>query len=137
MQHQLNITKALADGSRMRVVAALLGNDELCGCQIVELLQLSTATVSRHMSILQNAQLVKPRKDGRWVYYRLNTTFPEQLRRWFTDSIVTTQEMQTDQIQLREILALDPEELCRSQKAKKSVIAINRKSQFPLLCNRQ
>ncbi len=70
MQHYLAITKALADEGRARVVAAL-ADGELCLCQIVEVLGLSPSTVSKHMSILQQAGLIERRKDGRWHYYRL------------------------------------------------------------------
>gem|GEM_PF-7121620 len=64
MEQTLNIAKALADGSRMRVIAALMSRDELCVCQITEMLQLAPATVSRHMTILQHARLVQSRKGG-------------------------------------------------------------------------
>ena len=66
----LAVMKALADPSRLRIVAALDGR-ELCLCQIVELLGLATSTVSRHMSILEQARLVDARKEGRWTYFRL------------------------------------------------------------------
>jgi len=59
----LNMTKAMADGSRVRVLVALLRHEEMCVCQIVELLGLAIPTVSRHMSILQGARLVRSRKE--------------------------------------------------------------------------
>ena len=70
MRELLEVMKALADPSRLRIVAALQGR-ELCLCQIVELLGLATSTVSRHMSILERARLVDARKQGRWVLFRL------------------------------------------------------------------
>jgi len=48
-----------------------LKSGELCLCQLIELLKLSPSTVSKHMSILNQAGLVASRKEGRWVYYRL------------------------------------------------------------------
>jgi ArsR family transcriptional regulator, arsenate/arsenite/antimonite-responsive transcriptional repressor len=119
MEAHLNIAKALADGSRMRVVAALLRHDELCVCQIVEMLHLATATVSRHMSILQHARIVKSRKDGRWVFYRLADSFPEPLRLWLLESLSDSPEMMADQALLESILKCAPEDLCRHQKEKK------------------
>jgi len=70
MREFLAIARALADENRARAVMALSGG-ELCLCQIIEVLGLSPSTVSRHMSILQQAGLVERRKDGRWHYYRL------------------------------------------------------------------
>lgn len=119
MNSYLNITKALADGSRMRTVAALLRNDELCVCQLVELLQLATPTVSRHMAVLQGARLLESRKDGRWVYYRISNEFPGQLRQWFEDEVFSAQEIKADEAVLKDILAAPVVELCRNQKERK------------------
>ena len=55
MEQVLGTTKALADGNRLRVVMALTDQEELCVCQITELLNLAMPTVSRHMSVLQKA----------------------------------------------------------------------------------
>lgn len=70
MQQYIAITKALSDETRARALMSL-AEGELCVCQIIEVLGLSPSTVSKHMSILQQAGLVERRKDGRWHYYRL------------------------------------------------------------------
>lgn len=64
------IAKALGDENRARAIMAL-ADGELCLCQIIEVLGVSPSTVSKHMSVLQQAGLVERRKDGRWHYYRL------------------------------------------------------------------
>ena len=66
----MNITKALADENRVRVLLALR-KGELCVCQITELFGLAPSTVSKHLSILFQADLVESRKDGLWIYYSL------------------------------------------------------------------
>jgi ArsR family transcriptional regulator len=119
METSLNITKSLADGNRLRVVVALMKHDELCVCQIVDMLRLATATVSRHLSILQNARLVQSRKDGRWVYYRLGGSFPEELRKWLCESLADSEEIIADQALLEKILSCDPQDICRNQKERK------------------
>ncbi|MCK8603684.1 ArsR/SmtB family transcription factor [Desulfoferrobacter suflitae] len=119
MEKTLTITKSLADGNRMRVIAALMEKEELCVCQIVEMLRLATATVSRHMSILQNARLVQSRKDGKWVYYRLAEPFPETLRIWLFESLSGSPEIQADRVLLESILECIPADLCRRQKKRK------------------
>jgi len=68
----MNITKALADENRVRILLALNGRGELCVCQLIDLLRLAPSTVSKHLLILRNARLVHGRKEGRWMYYRLN-----------------------------------------------------------------
>jgi ArsR family transcriptional regulator len=118
----LNVTKALADGSRMRTVAALLKHDELCVCQLVELLQLATPTVSRHMAVLQGARLVQSRKDGRWVFYRIAKEFPGQLRQWFEEEVFNAERISADETVLKDILAAPAEHLCRSQSQRKEKV---------------
>lgn len=119
MESYLNVTKALADGSRMRTVAALLSHNELCVCQLVELLQLATPTVSRHMAVLQGARLVQSRKEGRWVFYRISEEFPGQLRQWFEDEVFNAERIRADETVLKDILAAPAEHLCRSQSQRK------------------
>lgn len=70
MNELLTVTKALADETRLRALAAL-GGGELCLCQLIEMLGLAPSTVSKHMSVLQQAGLVHRRKEGRWHFYRL------------------------------------------------------------------
>lgn len=70
MREFLAITKALGDEQRVRALMSL-AEGELCVCQIIEVLGLSPSTVSKHMSILQQAGLIERRKEGRWAYYRL------------------------------------------------------------------
>src|ERR1051325_2974904 len=66
----MTITKALSDPGRVRILLALR-RGELCVCQITELFGLAPSTVSKHLSVLTHAGLVVPRKEERWVYYRL------------------------------------------------------------------
>ena len=119
MEQTLNITKALADGNRLRVVMALTTCDELCVCQITEMLGLATATVSRHMSVLQNAGLVKSRKDARWVYYRLSETFPSLLFRWLEESAGHSVEIEADRENLKAIISSEPQVLCKAQRRRR------------------
>ncbi len=115
----MNMTKALADGNRVRVVAALLRHEELCVCQIVELLRIATPTVSRHMAVLHGAHLVRSRKEGRWVYYRLSTDFPVQLRKWIEVFLLDAEEIKADQVALENVRASSAEDLCKKQKERK------------------
>jgi ArsR family transcriptional regulator len=114
----LEALKALADGNRLRVVAALLEHDELCVCQIVEMLDVAPPTVSRHLSILQKARLVLSRKEERWVYYRLDPTFPQPIRRWLEKTVSATAEIAADRQLLADIVTCERAELCRNQKAR-------------------
>lgn len=123
MREFMAVLKALADENRVRAVAALQGR-ELCVCQIVELLGLANSTVSKHMAILKQARLVDSRKDGRWIYYRLTDedALPEaaEATELVIRSLGRDGTIRDDARRLKEILKIDPEELCRRQSALKS-----------------
>ena len=70
MEKIITLAKALSDPNRLRALM-VLRNGEFCVCQLIELFSLAPSTVSKHMSILKQAGLVKWRKDSRWVYYSL------------------------------------------------------------------
>jgi len=67
----VKVFKALSDPIRMRIVK-MLEERELCVCEVREVLDLSNSTVSKHLSILRDAELILDGKDGKWVNYRLN-----------------------------------------------------------------
>lgn len=120
MRRFMNITKALADENRVRVLAALNGR-ELCVCQLIELLELAPSTVSKHLSILRNARLIASRKQGRWMYYRLagdeEAAEIEDSLAWVFRSIEDNARIVEDNLRLKEILKIDPEMLCSRQAA--------------------
>jgi ArsR family transcriptional regulator, arsenate/arsenite/antimonite-responsive transcriptional repressor len=117
----LAISKALGDENRVRMLLGLR-EQELCLCQIVELVQLAPSTVSKHMSILRQARLVNGRKDGRWQYYRLaDASDPPAVRQaiaWVQKSLADDPQIAADAKRLLRILKLDPQRLCESQCAK-------------------
>lgn len=95
----LDITKALSDETRVRALMSL-SRGELCVCQVIELLGLSPSTVSKHMTILQQAGLIERRKDGRWHYYRLaGRQAPPIVRdalRWALGALADEKTIETD-----------------------------------------
>jgi DNA-binding transcriptional ArsR family regulator len=66
-----DIFKALSDPTRLKIVSAL-SVDELCVCDIANLLGSSISAVSHQLRVLRNLKLVKNRKDGKMVYYSLD-----------------------------------------------------------------
>jgi len=121
MDRILNSTKALSDGNRLRVVMTLKDCGELCVCQITEMLGLATPTVSRHMSVLQQAGLVKSRKDSRWVYYRLSDAFPPLLLKWLEDGLMDSEDIARDKEKINSIQSSGLEWLCQSQKRRREL----------------
>jgi ArsR family transcriptional regulator len=74
--------KALADETRLRIFA-LLTRQELCVCEIEDILGLSQSLVSNHLAVLRAAGLVKARRDAedaRWIFYRADPEAAAALR---------------------------------------------------------
>ncbi len=63
--------KALSDETRLKIVNMLSGV-ELCACSILEEFNITQPTLSYHMKILMECELVKGRKAGSWMMYTLN-----------------------------------------------------------------
>lgn len=118
MKHFLNITKALADENRLRMLMALEGG-EICVCQITELMGLAMSTVSKHLSILYQAGLVNARKEGRWMYYSLpGTGTPTAAREalaWVRRSLDGNERIAEDEKRLKKVMAMDLSQLCKRQ----------------------
>ncbi len=117
MKKQLEILKALSDKNRLRIVVALTRYDELVACQITELLQVTGATTSRHLSILTHAGILDSRKDGRWIYFKLiRSADLEPVFQWLERTFQDSEGLKADQVALEKITELGREELCRMQR---------------------
>jgi ArsR family transcriptional regulator len=67
---------ALANDTRLRSLILLSRQPELCVCELTHALGLSQPHISRHLAQLREAGLVSDRREGVWVYYRINRELP-------------------------------------------------------------
>lgn len=74
---EISLFKALSDQTRLRCLALLTGHDELCVCELTHALTLPQPKVSHHLGTLRKAGLVNDRKEGLWIYYRINEALPK------------------------------------------------------------
>ena len=65
------ICKALGDENRIQIIKMLSGG-ELCACKILDAFNITQPTLSHHMKILTDCNLVNSRKEGKWTYYSIN-----------------------------------------------------------------
>ena len=71
MKELTNIFKALSDETRLRILKLLEGG-ELCVCDIMAALDKIQPKVSFHLGVLKKANLLKGRKQGKWMHYRID-----------------------------------------------------------------
>jgi ArsR family transcriptional regulator len=65
----LRVLKAISDESRLRILNLIVAADEICVCDIERTLGFSQTKVSRHLTILKAADLVRDRRQGLWTLY--------------------------------------------------------------------
>lgn len=65
------ICKALGDSNRLQIIESLT-TGEKCACKLLEKFNITQPTLSHHMKILCDCNLVTSRKEGKWIYYTLN-----------------------------------------------------------------
>ncbi|MBQ4603331.1 MAG: winged helix-turn-helix transcriptional regulator [Clostridia bacterium] len=79
-----NTLKALADPTR-REILNLLKKGSMSAGEISEKFSVSFAAVSRHLSVLKDTDLIRDKRDGKYIYYELNASVLEEIMLWITD----------------------------------------------------
>lgn len=74
---------ALGDTTRLKILK-LIGDEELCSCEVMAALELTQPTTSHHLGILERAGLLSSRRNGKWVFYKItNSTIRNMLTKGF------------------------------------------------------
>ncbi|MEN1760042.1 metalloregulator ArsR/SmtB family transcription factor [Anoxynatronum sibiricum] len=87
MKEQADCFKALGDLTRLRILM-MLTDSEKCACDIQENFDLKQPTISHHMKILQQAELVRVEKRGKWMFYALNQERFQKLHQFMDANLV-------------------------------------------------
>ncbi len=76
--------KALADPTR-REILNLLKNGKKSAGEISDHFDITAAAISRHLSVLKEADLIEDTRDGKYIFYELNASVLEEIMLWVTD----------------------------------------------------
>lgn len=79
--------KCLADDTRLKSLLLIVAEGELCVCELTAALSLSQPKVSRHLALLRQSDLLMDRRQGQWVFYRINPNLPA----WVSDVLRLTE----------------------------------------------
>ena len=79
-----NTMKALADPTRREILNLLKSGEKNAG-EIGEQFDMTAAAVSRHLSVLKEADLIRDRRDGKFIIYELNASVLEEILLWLTE----------------------------------------------------
>ena len=78
-----NTIKALSDPIR-REILEMLRSSRLSAGEIAEKFPVSGAAVSKHLAVLKEADLIRDAREGKFIYYELNTSVLEEVMLWLT-----------------------------------------------------
>ena len=105
MQELIKALKALSDETRLRILNILL-EKECCVCEVMQSLDISQTRASRNLGILQNAGLLKDRRDGIWIVYSVDwqTTnrYAALLAKVLKDSQISNEVLEKDRERLKQ-----------------------------------
>ena len=73
-----NTMKALADPTRREILNLLKGGEKNAG-EIAEHFDMTAAAVSRHLSVLKEADLIRDTREGKFIFYEMNTSVLEEI----------------------------------------------------------
>lgn len=79
-----NTLRALADPIR-REILDILKTGRMSAGEITEHFDVTGASVSRHLSVLKEADLIRDQREGKFIFYELNTSVLEDIILWVTD----------------------------------------------------
>lgn len=68
--------ESLSDETRRRILVLILRHEELCVCELFQALDVPQPKVSRHLAVLRDAGILTQRREGTWVFYRIDPQLP-------------------------------------------------------------
>ena len=83
--------KALSDNTRRKILDLLKEKDMTAG-DIADYFQITKPSISHHLNILKQAELVSDERKGQYIYYSLNTSVFEDVIKWFISFLGNTNE---------------------------------------------
>ena len=79
-----NTLRALSDPIRREILNLLKGG-RLSAGEIVDHFEVTGASISRHLSVLKDADLIRDNREGKYIYYELNASVLEEIMLWIAD----------------------------------------------------
>ncbi|MCO4758658.1 MAG: metalloregulator ArsR/SmtB family transcription factor [Oceanospirillaceae bacterium] len=78
--------KCLADETRLKCLLLIENEEELCVCELTAALDEIQPKISRHLAQLRQCELLVDRRQGKWVFYRINPDLPKWCKRVLAES---------------------------------------------------
>ena len=111
----VQIFKALSEDSRLRILSLLIGN-ELCVCEIEEILGMTQSNTSRHLTVLKNCGVLESNKKAQWSYYSVSPYFQENHKELWDYLQIKLKQLDTYQSDMKKYKKCIDNNLCAYKK---------------------
>jgi ArsR family transcriptional regulator, arsenate/arsenite/antimonite-responsive transcriptional repressor len=106
MRDKIELFKVMSEPNRVRILMMLL-QKPLCVCEITSILELTTATVSNHLSYLRQNGFIEDEKEGKWINYRIVKNIEDPMVKNLIDSLpdwfAREKEIQEDLLKVKNV----------------------------------
>lgn len=103
--------KCLSDETRLRCLLLIHKHEELCVCELMEALNDIQPKISRHLAQLKKYDLLIDRRQGQWVFYRINPSLPDWAKTVLRESAQANTTFLTDNEARLESMGTRPERI--------------------------
>ena len=90
--------KCLSDETRLRLLLLIEHEQELCVCELTEAIDEIQPKVSRHLAQLRTCELLMDRRQGQWVFYRINPALPDWAKSVLAETLQSNQAFLAENI---------------------------------------
>lgn len=101
----------LSDETRLRCLVLL--QQELCVCEIGQILESSQPKISRHLALMRNAGLISDERRGQWVYYRLHPSLPDWAAKMIESILESLQKEAPYSSDVKRVHMVKKENMCK------------------------
>ncbi len=88
----LTFYKSLADETRLKSLLLIEREGELCVCELMAALGEAQPKISRHLALLRQDHVLLDRRQGQWIYYRINPELPHWAKAALTETAISSED---------------------------------------------
>lgn len=103
----------LSDETRLRCLVLLQKEQELCVCEIGQIIESIQPKISRHLALMRNSGLVLDERRGQWVYYSLNPSLPDWAKKIIESTSANLLKEKPYSSDIKKIGSLKKERRCK------------------------
>jgi ArsR family transcriptional regulator len=107
--HPVQFYKSIADDTRLASLLLIQREGEICVCELTTALALSQPKVSRHLAQLRKAELLADRRQGQWVFYRINPDLNDWAKQVLADTLSANSDYLAASVARLEAMGSRPE----------------------------